>query len=419
MNNGAEPNFFNRELSWLAFNERVLEEAQDVSNPPLERLKFLAITASNLDEFFMVRVGGLQSLVEQGSQAPDPAGLTPAAQLEAVSARVHAFAEAQDACFGAIASCLAEAGLQRLVMADLTSQQSLYVEHVFDHEIFPLITPRAAPSVNELPLLPGLAICLAVRLRGAATGPRGRRALRLALLPLPRAVSRFVTIEAEKGARYVLVEDVVRAFAARIFPGETVVESATLRITRNADMIVREDLAGDLLSQMKRVLDQRRESACVRLQLDGDTSPFLRSFLMQALRVSERELYSTTAPLALDGFFPLAMLPGFNLLRDKPWDPQPPPLARARESIFATIARQDLLLAHPYDSFDPVLRLVSEAADDPDVLAIKQILYRTSRNSPVVAALARAAERGKNVTAVVELKARFDEERNIEWAHAL
>jgi polyphosphate kinase len=412
----AEPRFLNRELSWLEFNQRVLEEARDPSNPPLERLKFLAITGSNLDEFFMVRVGGLQQLLEQGKNAPDPAGLTTEDQLAQISWRTHRMVAEQQACLRAIEPLLAAGGMRRMAMEDLSPEQTQQVAHTFDHDVFPLLTPLAATAA-AFPRLPPHGVCLGVRLVAAA-GRRGRKP-RVALVPIPRSVNRFLSVEVDRGWACVLIEEVVRAHIGRLFPGETVLEVVPFRITRNADMEVREDQAGDLLEQMRRVLDRRRESACVRLELSSGASAEFRAFLKEALAVPARDLYESDGPLDLSAFLGLAALPGFDRLRDAPWEPQPLPPAAAADSVFALMARQDVLLCPPFDAFDPVLRLVEEAADDPDVLAIKQTLYRTSRSSPVVAALARAAEQGKQVTAVVELKARFDEARNIEWARAL
>jgi polyphosphate kinase len=413
----TEPRFFNRELSWLEFNRRVLEEAQDPANPPLERLKFLAITGSNLDEFFMVRVGSLQWLLAQGKSAPDPAGLTAAEQLSEIGRRAHRMAGEQSACLKAIASELAACGIRRRVPAELAPAQLQHAEQIFEHEIFPLLTPLAVPDAGPFPLLPGLAVCLLVRLARPRQVASGQP--RYVVVALPRGLNRLIALPAEKGHEFILAEDIVRLHLGRLCPGAVIAESALFRITRNADLEVQEDLAGDLMEKMQRILRQRRQSACVRLEIGADASPAMARYLRRSLVVRADDSYAVAGPLALTSFFGLALSAPFESLRHPVWEPQPSPTVKPGESMFAAIARRDVLLYHPYESFDPVLRLVTEAAGDPDVLAIKQILYRTSPNSPVIAALVRAAEQGKQVTAIVELKARFDEARNIEGAHAL
>jgi polyphosphate kinase len=410
----ANPLFFNRELSWLEFNQRVLEEALDPANPPLERLKFLAITASNLDEFFMVRVGGLQQVFDQGGTDPDPVGLPPEEQLAQISWRAHRMVSDQHDCWETLQPLLAKHGVRRLPPEALSPEQTHHVQTVFYHEIFPLLTPLAASGDAPFPVVPGLGLCLAVRLRTI-----GRKTSRFAIVPIPRNVSRVIGLEADKGSPFLLVEDAVRLHLDLFFPGEEVQEATAFRITRNADMAVREDLAGDLLSQMRRVLTQRRESACVRLEIQSGASVECMRLLKSRLGVVARDIYETQEPLALASFFTLGVAAGDDTLRAKAWPPCASPDVLPNAPLFPLLASRDLLLLHPFESFEPVQRLVQQAADDPDVLAIKQILYRTSPNSPIVAALARAAERGKQVTVIVELKARFDEARNIGWADAL
>ncbi|HMO50587.1 MAG TPA: polyphosphate kinase 1 [Kiritimatiellia bacterium] len=409
--------FNNRELSWLNFNKRVLEEALDAGNPLLERLKFLAIVSSNLDEFFMVRVGGLQQLVLQGKVAADNSGWAPADLLRELSVRAHAMVERQYRCFmEEIKTGLHDAGIRRLHMNKLTPALYEYLEGVFEHELYPVITPIALRDPADLPQLPGLNIMLLVRLKpdeGKSKKPR------YAVVLIPKRLGRFITAPIEEGHNYVLVEDVVGEFINRLFPGEPVAEVVPFRITRNADMSVREDLAGDLLSRMKDILVARKQSSCVRLEVSASASKTSLAMLSQMLSVNPEHIYPVPGPLDLAAYFGLARMTGFDDLREKPWPPQQPPAVPPNTSIFEAIARKDIILHHPYESFDPVVRLVEQAADDPNVLAIKQILYRTSENSPIIAALARAANRDKHVTAIVELKARFDEARNIGWAEAL
>jgi polyphosphate kinase len=409
----TEPRFFNRELSWLAFNERVLEEAENAETPLLERLKFLAITASNLDEFFMVRVGGLQILASESPRRKDPAGLAPKQQLEAVSRRVHAFSARQQRCFQTLEKSLQPAGIRRLKPAELSLEQKNYAEQFFENEIFPVITPLIVAGRGTLPPLINRMLHLAVILAPET----GSRAARRAILPLGH-LNRLVRLPSDSSHDFMLLEDLAALFINRFFIGQTVKECAVFRITRNADLGVREDLAYDLLSGMEDVLSARRHGDCVRLEVQA-CSAALTGILTRALQVDPAHTYSAKEPLALNDFMSMAGLPGRDDLRWPDWAPQPVPGIDPKQSLFETIQRGDLLLGHPYESFDPVVRFVNEAADDPDVIAIKQILYRTSKNSPVVAALCRAAENGKYVTVIVELKARFDEERNINWAKEL
>jgi polyphosphate kinase len=459
----VEPRFFNRELSWLEFNQRVLDEAGDQSIPLLERLKFLAITASNLDEFTMVRVGSLQMLLSEGDMRPDPVGLTTAQQLKAIGERMQAFQAEQYRCLlSDLEPALSSAGMKRLKSSELNERQVEHVQLFFEQEVFPILTPiavlgplssgetsnppsaddppipkgksrkkkteqKASDSASEavpltpesdLPVFPPLinqAINLCVRLAPAAGSPVPR----FAIVPFGRNRQRFITVPTDSGFSYILLEDVVSMFLARFFPGETIEESVAFRITRNADLELQEDQAFDLLSKMQEIVNARRQSACVRLELADHASPQVRQFLQAAVEVTDRWVFTAPGPLDLAAFFRLTDSQGFDALRYEPWPPKGSPQIAPSEGLFAAIARRDILLYHPYDSFDPVVRFVDEAADDPDVLAIKQTLYRTSAKSPIVAALKRAAQKGKYVTAVVELKARFDEQRNIEWARDL
>ena len=411
------PVYNNRELSWLHFNTRVLEEGLDPTQPVLERLKFLAITSSNLDEFFMVRVGGLQQLLLQAKVDPDNSGWSPADLLAEVSRRAHAMVARQyDCMMNDLKVKLHDAGIRRLHMNKLTPSLYEYLEGVFEHELYPVITPIAIKSAEDLPQLPGLTVLLLVRLK--AEEKKSKRP-RFAVVLIPKRLGRFITAPIEEGHNYVLVEDVVGEFIGRLFPGEPVAEVVPFRITRNADMSVSEDLAADLLSRMKDILVARKQSSCVRLEVSDTISKTSLSTLNQLFAVNAENTYLVPGPLDLAAYFGIARMTGFDELREKPWPPQQPPAIPPNSSIFEAISRKDVLLHHPYESFDPVVRLVEEAADDPSVLAIKQILYRTSENSPIIAALVRAANRDKHVTAIVELKARFDEARNIGWAEAL
>ena len=413
----SEPRFFSRELSWLEFNQRVLDEARNPSIPLLERLKFLAITASNLDEFFMVRMGGLRSLVQRESDKRDPAGMTPRQQLTAASERARQMVADQYTCLlDELEPALQAEGVERVQPDNVSLEQSEHLQRVFDESIFSVFTPMVVHQGEEFPLVLGQMVNLAVLLaptEGKDEPPR------LAIIPFGRTQQRIIPLPASSGYQYILLEDVVRMFLDRYFAGEQVLDCVPIRITRNADMAVREDAAADLLVGMEEVLDARRDSACVRLEIVDAASDQTVDLLKMQLDLQDEDVYRVAGPLDLAVLMRLTLLQGFDTLKYKPWTPQDSPDVDPARSMFEIIAERDVLLHQPYQSFDPVVRLLEEAADDPDVLAIKQILYRTSRNSPIVAALSRAAMRGKSVTAIVELKARFDEARNIEWAKNL
>jgi len=413
----AASKLINRELSWLEFNQRVLDEAMDPSVPLLDQLKFLAITCSNLDEFFMVRVGGLQMLSDQRNTKPDPSGMTPEEQLEAICRRTHKMVEDQYGFFlDRLEPALASAGIRRVAPGELSDRHSRYLIQVFESEIYSVLTPMAVSSAEEFPLLANRMLHVCVRMKSDAEETLRPR---FAIIPLGRLVNRFVTLPSDRGYEYILLEDVVHLFTDVFFPGQQVIECIPFRMTRNADMSVREDMAADLLAEMEEVLDARKTGEAVRLEIAEAASQSMLSFLQEALGVRDRDIYCVPGPLEFSAFMPLTDLQGFDSLRYPAWPPQGSPGVDLRSSMFGTLSAGDVLLCHPFESFEPVGKLISEAADDPDVLAIKQILYRTSRNSPMVDALRRAALKGKYVTAIVELKARFDEARNIEWARAL
>ncbi|AMV16869.1 polyphosphate kinase 1 [Planctomyces sp. SH-PL14] len=411
-------NYLNRELSWLDFNQRVLEEAADTSIPLLERLKFLAISASNLDEFFRVRVGGLQTLEQQGVMRPDAAGLTPEQQLTAIRRRVRQMIEEQYRVYREeLEPQLAASGMRCLRPSELNAAQKRVLKQVFQNEIYPVLTPMAVGGEIEFPLLSSQGLNVCVRL---APGEGAEAdAFRYAIIPLAGALSRIIGLPADAGYSYLLLEDAVTLYVGDFFPGETILETIPFRITRNADMSVREDSAEDLMEEMSNILDARRLGNYVRLEILENASAELTHFLRHALDIVPESLYPSKGPLDLSAFFRISDRPGFDHLKYESWPPFPSPDLPPGSSVFEAVSLQDILLYHPYESFEPVVRFIEQAADDPDVLAIKQTLYRTSRDSPIVAALLRAAERGKNVTVICELKARFDEARNIEWARQL
>ncbi len=409
--------YLNRELSWLEFNQRVLNEAHDPEIPLLERLKFLAITASNLDEFFMVRVGGLRILQSSGATKSDPSGMTASEQLAAIRERVEQMIQDQYACLmDEIEPKLSEAGINRVLADEMTDRQIESAQQVFLEEIHPILSPIAVASEDEFPRVINQTMNVCVRL---APDPKQGPDHRFAVIPFGRTTRRFMTLHSDGGYAFTLLEDALAMFAQQFFPGEDVVECVPFRITRNGDIAVRDDTASDLLADMQELLDARKTSDCVRLEIAGSSSPEMLTFLRQSLGIASPDIFEAPGPLALTDYMDVTQIAGFEQLRYKAWPPQPSPQIDPTVSMFTTIAEGDRLLCHPYEQFDPVVRLIEEAADDPDVLAIKQTLYRTSRNSPIVVALARAAQKGKYVTVVVELKARFDEARNIEWAKYL
>lgn len=412
--------FFNRELSWLEFNDRVLGEARDASLPLLERLKFLAITSSNLDEFFKVRVGGLRMLASRGVTKPDPSGLTPAEQLDQIGIRTQQMIQEQMTCFlKEVEPGLNEAGLSRRTRNDLSEKQLRFVKELFRGEIQAVLSPMKVDLEAEFPALVQESLSLCVRLASTETNEEGEAVPRIAIIPFNNYSLRVVTLPSDGGYEYILLEEIVAMFADDFFVGESVEECIPFRITRNADVSLREDQALDLMTQMEDLLEARKEGACIRLEIADDVSDEMVAVLQKKLELDDAGVYRVAGPLDMSAFWELVGLSGFDNLQIEDWPAQQSPEIGATDNLFELMSEKDLLLYHPYESFEPVVRFIEQAADDNDVLAIKQTLYRTSRNSPIVAALMRAAEKGKYVTAVVELKARFDEARNIEWARNL
>jgi polyphosphate kinase len=414
----SEPNhYINRELSWLEFNRRVLNQAQYAKVPVLERLKFLAITASNMDEFFMVRVGGLQLQQAQGIDMPDPSGATVTEQLDAIYDRVNKIISDQYECFlNSIEPILSKEGITRVIAADANPLCRDALQKYFESEIYPVISPMDLDPDAPFPLLSNLGFYLCVRMAsGEQDSPH-----RFAFIPIGKILPRMIKLPSERGTyTYSLIEDVISYFVEQYYPGKRVEECTAFRVTRNADVSVREDSASDLILGMEEVLSSRRSADFVRLEIDAKVSESTMSYLVDKLRLENRDVFKFPGPLDLAALMSITELEGFPTLRDTVWPAQGSPQIDSTKSMFENIAAGDLLLCHPYESFEPVVRLIEEAANDPDVLAIKQTLYRTSRKSPIVASLKRAAELGKYVTVVVELKARFDEARNMVWAREL
>lgn len=427
---GKSKTYFNRELSWLCFNQRVLDLASSQQTPLLERVKFLAISASNLDEFLAVRVGGLEMVDQSLSTVTDISGLSAGEQLQKIRKRIKKMNQDQAECLVQLEQLLAENSIVRLRGEDLTDVQHSYLRQIFNEEIMSAVAPVAINPDGEFPLLTGARLCLCVRLRDGqqlkpvepnpdVERPPSENLWRYVLLPLGRSLSRFWTIPSDEGFRYLLLEDALQLFVDGLFENQEVAETTAFRVIRNGDLALTEDGRADLLSGMQEVLKARRYSECIRLEIDESASDETRSFLQRAVGVADEKVCRLKGPLGLSDYFNLAGIQGFNHLKDEPWPSHPAPDFERGVDIFKTIAACDRLLFHPYQSYDPVVKLINVAADDPNVVAIKQTLYRASKNSKIVAALERAAENGKNVTAIVELKARFDEARNIQWARRL
>jgi polyphosphate kinase len=408
----ASTHYLNRELSWLEYNQRFLDEACDNSIPLLERLRSLALTSLHLDEFFMVRVGGLKSLVDHGCDAPDIAGLTPVAQLDAIMQRTRTMCADQYACFEELEQALAGVGIQRCRPGTLSDRQVRLVQQLLGTEISATLSPLAVDAPEEFPPLANQTLIVAVRL-GRASGSR------VVIIPFGPATHRFVTLQSEGGYTYVLLEDALAMFVDRLFPNEEVLECVPFRLTRHADVAVRRDLAGDLWRHLPETVEDAPANDCVRLEIDQRASAELREFLLASSPLPPRCVVEVPGPIDLGAFAQLHDLLGFEKLKYDVWPPQPSPLVDLTASMFDTLSNQDVLLHHPYESFDPIVRLLDEAADDPDVLAIKQILYGTDRDSPLVEALIRAAENDKYVTAIIELKSRYREAHKIQWAKRL
>lgn len=406
--------YSNREISWLGFNERVLEEAWDKTNPVLERAKFLAITGSNMDEFFMVRVSGLWDQLDAGYTKKDPAGMTPREQLTAISKKVHEIVVKQNNCLmRSILPELKKEGIEFLEYEQLNKEQKKYVKEYFNSTLFPILTPMAIDQSRPFPLLPNKSISLIARLQSE----EGEELF--AVVQVPTVVPRIINLPSEEGKKqFIMCEDVIKEHIHKLFEGYEVKNAQCFRITRNADLTIDEEDTEDLLLEIEKSIKKRKWGAPVRLEIEKNMEKDLRDFLEKALELEHEEIYEITGYIDVTVWMKFSSLEGFDRLRDEPLFPQPVVDFMERD-IFEVIREKDVLVHHPYQSFDCVVRYVRTAANDPKVLAIKQTLYRVSGNSPIVAALIQAAENGKQVTVLVELKARFDEENNIIWAKKL
>lgn len=415
----TEEHFFNRELSWLAFNERVLDEAARVELPVLERLKFLAITASNLDEFFMVRVGALQLLREQARRVKDSSGLTPSQQWERIHERVVALVARQyEILEQQLRPLLWEGNIRRLRVAELTSAQRAHLEDHFNEHIYPVLSPIALDEDAPRITVPALQIALLCSVLSELEGKKTRRHV---LFTLPSNLPRHVNVpDAESAAHcYVNLEDVIELFLPHYFPSEKVSACARFRISRNSDIAVDDESAFDLASEMEDILQARLQSPTIRIEIEAGAPKDLMKIIRDVCGARTAQVFLIPGELDLRAGFQIAGLSGFDELKVETWESHPSHQIEPGQSIFEAVKAGDILLHHPFESFDPVLQLIEEAAADENVIAIKQILYRTAKNSRIISALIRAAQAGKHVTVLVELKARFDEARNLERAEDL
>ena len=433
--------FYNRELSWLLFNRRVLEEAKDSSLPLFDRLKFLSITSSNLDEFFMIRVASLKDMVQVKYNKKDISGMTPAEQLAAINERTHLFVKDQYDIFNrSLIPALEKEGVHVLShYENLSDKQSKYVDRYFTDEVYPVLTPMAVDSSRPFPLIRNKTLNIGAILRMKKDKAAGGQFRDLylshgnkkkgadsndtdfATVQVPSVLPRFVEIPSEqKGEKtFILLEQIIEKNIGKLFVNYEIESVFPYRIMRNADLSIEEDEAADLLIEIERQLKKRQWGQAIRLEVEAGMDKRLLKKLRQELKIKEEDIFKINGPLDLTFLMKLSGLEGYDKLRTPKYTPQPAKWLNGEDHLFDQIRDHDVLLHHPYETFDPVVDFVKQASKDPNVLAIKQTLYRVSSHSPIIASLAAAAENGKQVTVLVELKARFDEENNIIWARKL
>lgn len=410
--------FTNRELSWLLFDKRVLGEAKDKDNPLFERLKFLGITASNLDEFFMVRVASLKDMVSAGYKKKDIAGMTAAEQLAKVIEETHKLVEQMYVVYNrSLMPQLTENGLHIIKHhEDLNKEDAAFVDRYFADNVYPVLTPMAVDSSRPFPLIRNRSLNLGALMKKK----NGEGEPEFATVQVPSVLSRIVTIPDTKETKVILLEEVIERNIHKLFLNYDIICSYPFRIMRNADLAIEEDEAEDLLQEIEKQLKKRQWGQAIRLEVEAGIDERLLKLIRNELEIEQDDIYAISGPLDLTFLMKMYGLDGFDDLKEHGYlKPQPVPELAQEADVFAKIRESDILMHHPYQTFEPVVNFIRQAAKDPDVLAIKQTLYRVSGNSPIVAALEQAADNGKQVSVLVELKARFDEENNIVWAKRL
>lgn len=415
----APAHYTNRELSWTLFNERVLSEARDKNNPLFERLKFLSITASNLDEFFMIRVASLKDMVNAHYTKPDIAGLTPLEQLARLNVATHRIVDLQYSTWKrSLLGQLDKNGLRVIEEHEnLGEKEAAYVDRYFEENVYPVLTPMAVDSSRPFPLIRNKSLNL-----GALVTKKGeKKELEFATVQVPSVLSRIVPIPSDDAQikTVILLEEVIERNISKLFLNYDIVCVHPFRIMRNADLEIDEDEAEDLLKEIEKQIKKRQWGQAIRLEVEDGIDKRLLKMIQDELMIDKDDIYHIDGPLDLTFLMKMYGLEGFDHLKNRPYTPQPVPEISPEDDIFEVIRRGDVLLHHPYQTFAPVVEFIRQAARDENVLAIKQTLYRVSGNSPIIAALAQAAENGKQVSVLVELKARFDEENNIVWAKKL
>src|SRR6184192_2011875 len=415
----APENFINRELSWLQFNRRVLEEAQDATQPLIERVKFLTIFSSNLDEFFEIRVAGIKQQIESETSDFGPDGLSPTDTFNNIQRMVRELVAAQYALWNEeLLPQLAKNGIRIPKMAELSAKRAAWAHRYFQEEVFPMLTPLAVDASHPFPQLLNKSHNLLVR----AKTQRGGEPLH-AIVQVPRVLPRLIVMPRGKGEDepwvYIYLASLIKQHIGELFPGLILDGVHAFRVTRNSDLYIDDEEAENLLRTIEQELRRSSRGNAVRLEVEADCPKDFRDLLLQFFNLTEADVYKLDGPLSMTHLAPLVANDAFANLRDRPFQPARDPALPLHVNIFEVMRRQDVLLHHPYESFDPVVELIEEAAQDPQVLAIKITLYRTSGDSPIVEALINAANAGKQVTAIVELRARFDEAVNIQWARRL
>jgi len=414
------PEFYlNRELSWLEFNDRVLDEARDKTNPLLERIKFLAITSSNLDEFFMIRVASLKDQVKAGYTKIDISGLTPKQQLKQISVRTHIMVEKQyNTLNRSLIPLLGKSGIRVLSNEELDEVQKKFIHEYFTNMLYPVLTPMAVDSSRPFPLILSKSLNIGILLKHSDE----EKGYMFATVQVPSGLPRMIELpgSSEKsGKNFIFLEEIILMFLDTLFTGREIICAYPYRITRNADLTIDEEEAEDLLQEIEKSLKKRNWGAGIRLEVNHLIDERLLNILKNSLEIHKGDIYYIKGPIDITFLMKLSSIEGYRYLKYKPYEPQYLSALKGEEDIFRAIDKKDIFVHHPYDSFETVIEFVEKASKDPDVLAIKQTLYRVSGNSPIVRALEQAAESGKQVMVLLEVKARFDEERNIQWAKRL